>query len=145
MQKSESGGASRESRGFSSPLSVLYRPTPHFFALIKSSCLLQQYGHLGNRHAPFPLFSDFFNDFSTCSFRTQPLSFCLFLPFDFSPFCFLYFLLLPAPLSLSRSLLLLFIFLRPSLHPFFSFNFVINMISIFVKICVLTILLSCTH
>lgn len=122
----------RFSRILVTPASALYRPTPHFFALIKSSCLLQQYGHLGSRHAPSPLFSDFFNDFSACSLRTQPASF-----FSLSLFRFLF----SHSSLLSRSLSLSFS--RLSLHPFFSFT--TNMFHLCQNLRGYHLRLSCRH
>jgi len=109
-------------------------PLRTFFALIKSSYLLQWHGHLGSRHAPSPLFSDFFNDFSACSLRTQPASFSLSLSF-FPFFSFLFSLFISlSSLSLSLSLSLIVLFF----HPYFP-SLPLPICSVFVKIYVITI------
>lgn len=118
-------------------LPVLYRPTPHFFALIKSSCLLQWHSHLGSRHAPSPLFSDFFNDSSACSLRTQSASFSLSLSF------FRFLLSLSFSFYFSFSLLHRFIFLHPSLLPFYFFA--INTFCLRQNLRGYHLQLSCTH
>lgn len=83
------------------PTGTLNVPPRAFFALIKSSYLHRWHGHLGSRHAPSPLFSDFFNDFS---FADARLYLSVFLPFRSPPlsptssFFFLYrFTLLLSP------------------------------------------------
>jgi len=114
-------------------------PLRTFFALIKSSYLLQWHGHLGSRHAPSLLFSDFFNDFSACSLRTQPASLSVSFLLSVLLISLFSFYFSPPSLSLSLSLSLSFFLIVLFFHPYFPSALPLPICSVFVKIYVITI------